>query len=72
MQSSCQPARNVQVIADVAGILVLAKAIEPLWGSKEFLKFLAAINAATGVCTLVLVYLMFTLTQYSEHSGDLL
>ena len=72
MQSPCQPARNVQVFADAAGILVLAKAIEPLWGSKEFLKFLAAINAATGVCTLVLVYLMFTLTQYSEHSGDLL
>ena len=72
MQSSCQPARNVQVFADVAGILVLAKAIEPLWGSKEFLKFLAVVNAATGICTLVLVYLMFTLTQYSEHSGDLL
>lgn len=63
---------TLQVVVDVAGILVLAKAIEPLWGSKEFLKFLAAINTVTGVCTLILVYLVFTLTQYSEHSGDVL
>jgi hypothetical protein len=56
----------------VASILILAKLIEPVWGSKEFVIFLAATNAATGACTLVLLYIIFTLTQYSEKSGDLL
>ena len=56
----------------VASILVLAKFIEPVWGSKEFVTFLAATNAATGACTLVLLYVIFAFTQYSEKSGDLL
>jgi membrane associated rhomboid family serine protease len=61
-----------QLIFSVVSILLLARLIEPVWGSKEFIKFIAATNIATGAGTLVLLYILFALTQYSEHSGDLL
>ncbi|EIE19425.1 DUF1751-domain-containing protein [Coccomyxa subellipsoidea C-169] len=61
-----------KVIFSVVSCLALARLIEPVWGSSEFLKFLAATNAATGAATLFLLYIFFALTQYSEKSGDLL
>jgi hypothetical protein len=61
-----------QLVFSVISILLLARLIEPVWGSMEFLKFIAAVNTATGASTLVLLYIVFALTQYSEHSGDLL
>ena len=62
----------VQVSLSIAGVLLLARIIEPVWGSKEFLIFVSVVNAGTGVATLVLLYLFFAFTQYAEHSGDLL
>ena len=61
-----------QLVFSVGSILVLAKLIEPVWGSKEFITFILVTNTATGACTLVLLYVIFALTQYSEKSGDLL
>ncbi len=62
----------MQVIFSVVSCLALARLIEPVWGSSEFLKFLAATNAATGAATLFLLYIFFALTHYSEKAGDLL
>ncbi|CAL8468418.1 g7958 [Coccomyxa elongata] len=61
-----------KVIFSVLSCLALARIIEPVWGSSEFLKFLAATNVATGGATLFSLYIFFALTQYSEKSGDLL
>jgi len=43
----------------VVGVLLLAKVLEPIWGSKEFLKFILLVNTAVGLSTLSLLYLLY-------------
>lgn len=62
----------VKVLLSTAGILLLARIVEPVWGSKEFLIFVSVVNVGSGVSTLVLIYLLYAFTRLSEHSGDLL
>ncbi len=50
------------------GVLVVAKVVEPVWGSKGFLLFAAVVNFWTGFCTFVLLYLLYTV----DRTGDLL
>ncbi|KAK9829700.1 hypothetical protein WJX72_007428 [[Myrmecia] bisecta] len=56
----------------VAGILLVAKVVEPVWGSKEFLKFIAVVNVSTGLATLIVVYCIYALDQYSDNAGAIL
>ena len=58
----------VQLILSLVGVLMLAKIVEPVWGSKGFLLFIAVVNFWTGFSTFVLVYLLFTI----DRRGDLL
>lgn len=43
----------------MVGVLLLAKVLEPIWGSKEFLKFILLVNTAVGLSTLSLLYLLY-------------
>ena len=62
----------LQLVVSIAGILLLARIVEPVWGSKEFLLFVSVVNAGTGLATLALLYLLYAINHNSEHSGDLL
>ncbi|KAK9797058.1 hypothetical protein WJX73_010621 [Symbiochloris irregularis] len=62
----------VKAVVSVAGTLLLARIIEPVWGSKEFLVFICVVNAGAGMATLALLYVLYALNHSSEHSGDLL
>ncbi|KAL3138155.1 hypothetical protein ABBQ38_005383 [Trebouxia sp. C0009 RCD-2024] len=57
-----------RLILSLVGVLMLAKIVEPVWGSKGFLLFTAVVNFWTGFSTFVLVYLLFTI----DRKGDLL
>ena len=55
-----RPSRvRVQLVLGVAGILLLAKVLEPAWGSKEFIKFILLVDTAAGVATLSLLYVLY-------------
>ena len=55
-----QPSRvRLQLVLGVAGILLLAKVLEPAWGSKEFIKFILLVDTAAGVATLSLLYVLY-------------
>eukprot|EP00898_Chlorokybus_atmophyticus_P003385 jgi/Chlat1/4047/Chrsp26S04099 len=56
----------ISVILDVLAVLVFGKVLEPIWGSKTFLKFIAYVNFSTGFCTFVLMYLLFFLTRHER------
>ena len=58
----------MQLLLSLVGVLGLAKIVEPVWGSKGFLLFIAVVNFWTGFSTFVLVYLLFTI----DRKGDLL
>jgi hypothetical protein len=57
-----------QLLLSIVGVLVVAKVVEPVWGSKGFLLFAAVVNFWTGFCTFVLLYLLYTV----DRTGDLL
>jgi len=55
-----QPLRvGLQLVLGVAGILLLAKVLEPAWGSKEFIKFILLVDTAAGMATLSLLYVLY-------------
>lgn len=58
----------LQLIFSVVGILLLAKIVEPIWGSREFLLFITVVNVFSGLATLALVYIVYTV----DLSGQLL
>lgn len=58
----------VQLILSLVGVLMLAKIVEPIWGSRGFLLFTATVNFWTGFSTFVLIYLLYTI----DRKGDVL
>ncbi|GMH11274.1 hypothetical protein Nepgr_013115 [Nepenthes gracilis] len=55
------------VIISTIGLLLIGKLIEPIWGSKEFLKFIFVVNFLTSVCvfiTMIALYYATTLEAY--------
>lgn len=58
----------LQLLFNLIGVLVLAKVVEPVWGSKGFLVFIGFVNFWTGFSTFVLLYLLFTV----DRTGTLL
>lgn len=54
------------------GILLLARIIEPIWGSKEFLKFLGIVNLGSGLAALSVLYVCFVINSFKERAGKVL
>ncbi|KAL5210688.1 hypothetical protein ABZP36_006311 [Zizania latifolia] len=62
------------VIVSIAGLLLLGKVLEPLWGAKELLKFIFIVNLSTSVCVFVTAIVFYYITQqeiylYTPLSG---
>jgi hypothetical protein len=49
-------------------LILLARLVEPVYGSKEFLKFILVVDFATCLSVFVCVYITYAATAY----GDLL
>lgn len=64
----------VTLIIDVVALLLLARLVEPVYGSKEFLKFLFIVDLATCCSVFLGVYIMYAYTTegkllYTEFHG---
>ena len=62
----------MQLLGVVAALLFLARRIEPVWGSREFLAFICGVNAATGAATLALCYVAYMINARSQRAGKVL
>lgn len=48
-----------QVLVAVVSVLLLARVIEPVYGSTEFLKFILLVELLSSIITFVLAYVIF-------------
>lgn len=62
----------VQLLFSILSILLLARIIEPIWGSKEFLKFLGIVNLGSGVTALAVLYICFVINSFKDRAGKVL
>lgn len=53
-------------------ILLLARIIEPVWGSREFVKFICFVNVMSGAGTLMLLYVVYAMHPYAEKAAKVL
>ncbi|GBF88880.1 hypothetical protein Rsub_01379 [Raphidocelis subcapitata] len=70
LTSSFVTTNPVKALAEIASLLVLARVVEPVYGSTEFLRLLLLVAASTGAATFVGVYL-FYLINTSKEGGIL-
>lgn len=50
-------------------VLLLTRLVEPVYGSKEFLKFLFVVDVSINLCVLIGVYIIFAV---GKDTGDIL
>lgn len=51
------------VIISTIGLLIIGKLLEPLWGSKEYLKFIFVVNFLTSLCVFITAIAMYYATS---------
>ncbi|CAN0825458.1 Rhomboid-like protein 19 [Linum grandiflorum] len=55
------------VVASTLCLLVMGKLLEPVWGSKEFLKFIFIINFLTSVCVFITAITLYYITTQETY-----
>ncbi|KAF3433919.1 hypothetical protein FNV43_RR25022 [Rhamnella rubrinervis] len=55
------------VVGHTIGLLVLGKLLEPIWGSKEFLKFIFVVNFLTSVCVFITAIALYYITRQEDY-----
>ncbi|CAL1374310.1 unnamed protein product [Linum trigynum] len=55
------------VVANTLCLLVMGKLLEPVWGSKEFLKFIFIINLLTSVCVFITAITLYYITTQETY-----
>ncbi|XP_058094427.1 rhomboid-like protein 19 [Magnolia sinica] len=51
------------VAINIVGLLFIGKLLEPIWGSKEFFKFVVVVNFLTSVCILITAIALYYITR---------
>lgn len=51
------------VFVNTIGLLFIGKLLEPIWGSREFLKFIFVVNFLTSVCVFITAISMYYITR---------
>lgn len=51
------------VFVSIIGLLFMGKLLEPIWGSKEFLKFIFIVNFLTAVCVFITAISLYYITR---------
>lgn len=55
------------VAISTVGLLFFGRLLEPLWGPKEFLKFIIVVNFVTSVCAFVTAIVMYYITTEESY-----
>lgn len=55
------------VIASIVGLLFIGKLLEPVWGSREFLKFIFVVNFLTSVCVFITAIALYYITTQENY-----
>ncbi|KAJ7970431.1 rhomboid-like protein 19 [Quillaja saponaria] len=55
------------VIVSSIGLLFIGKLLEPIWGSKEFLKFIIVVNFLTSVCIFITAIALYYITMQENY-----
>ncbi|URE16150.1 serine threonine-protein kinase [Musa troglodytarum] len=58
---------SLKVAISTVGLLLLGKWLEPLWGSKEFLKFIIVVNLLTSICVFVTAIALYYITRQESY-----
>ncbi|XP_058078844.1 rhomboid-like protein 19 isoform X2 [Magnolia sinica] len=63
-----------EVIVSIVGLLFVGKLLEPIWGPREFLKFIFVVNFLTSVCIFITAITLYYITRqesflYTPLSG---
>ncbi|KAF6167914.1 hypothetical protein GIB67_027692 [Kingdonia uniflora] len=64
----------IGMVISTVGILFIGKVLEPIWGSKEFFKFIIVVNFLTSVCVFTTAIALYYVTReeyylYTPLSG---
>ncbi|XP_022939647.1 rhomboid-like protein 19 [Cucurbita moschata] len=51
------------VVVSTVGLLFVGKLLEPIWGSREFLKFIFIVNFLTSLCVFITAIALYYITQ---------
>ncbi|XP_073281624.1 rhomboid-like protein 19, partial [Primulina huaijiensis] len=55
------------VVISTIGLLFIGKLLEPIWGSREFLKFIFAVNFLTSVCVFITAISLYYITREESY-----
>lgn len=55
------------VVVSTIGLLFLGKLLEPIWGSREFLKFIFVVNFLTSVCVFITAISLYYITRQENY-----
>ncbi|KAK5770291.1 hypothetical protein PVK06_046441 [Gossypium arboreum] len=55
------------LVVSTLGLLFMGKLLEPTWGSKEFLKFIFAVNFLTSVCVFITAIALYGVTRQENY-----
>lgn len=55
------------VVISIGGLLLLGKLLEPIWGSKEFLKFIFVVNFLNSVCVFITALSLYYITREETY-----
>ncbi|XP_010534279.1 PREDICTED: rhomboid-like protein 19 [Tarenaya hassleriana] len=55
------------VVFSTLGLLFMGKLLEPVWGSKEFLKFIFVVNILTSLCVFVTAIALYYITRVENY-----
>ncbi|CAH9068237.1 unnamed protein product [Cuscuta epithymum] len=55
------------VIVSIIGLLFMGKLLEPIWGSKEFMKFIFIVNFLTAVCVFITAISLYYITRLESY-----
>ncbi|KAG6665655.1 hypothetical protein CIPAW_02G174800 [Carya illinoinensis] len=55
------------VVASTLGLLFIGKLLEPIWGSREFLKFIFVVNFLTSVCVFITAITLYYLRTQENY-----
>ncbi|XP_023552913.1 rhomboid-like protein 19 [Cucurbita pepo subsp. pepo] len=55
------------VIVSTVGLLFVGKLLEPIWGSREFLKFIFVVNFITSLCVFITAIALYYITQEESY-----
>ncbi|KAG9445542.1 hypothetical protein H6P81_011670 [Aristolochia fimbriata] len=64
----------LEVVVSVIALLFIGRLLEPIWGSKEFFKFILVVNFLTSVCIFITAIALYYITRqesflYTPLSG---